>query len=305
MDAEIRRATRWAIGVSLGLTLLKLAVALWTGSLALLGSALDSGLDMIASAINAAFLHHAHTPADESHPFGHGKAEGVATLLQGLLIAGSGVGLLVEAIRRIVSGSRIQHGREGIVVLLVSVPVAVALGLYLRRVAKRRKSQALLADSSHYLSDVVSAGGALATLVLIQLGASTALDPIASVLIAGYILHTAWALARSAYDLLLDQAIPEAERIAVEVVDRYGFPAVGMHEFRARSAGPNRFVEFHAELDRQISFVDAHRVAEEIGTRIAERLGPGTEVLVHADPVDPSLSPEARRDPGVKVPAIL
>lgn len=273
------------MGVSLLLTLVKAAAGFWTGSLALLGSALDSGLDLAASAVNALFLRHAAAPPDEHHPFGHGKAEGVASLVQSALISISGGALLVESIRRILSGTALAHTRQGIAVLAVSIPVALALGSYLRRVGRRRGSLALQADAVHYLSDVVSAGGSLLALLFVEFGAPARLDPIASLLISGYILHTAWRVARDAYDLLLDRALPDVEAVVADVVSKHTPPCAGFHALRARAAGSFRFVELRLNLDERLSFVDAHRVTEEVSTGIAARAGPGTEVIVHPDPV--------------------
>ncbi len=276
------------MGVSAGLTLVKLTVALYTGSLALLGSALDSGLDLAASGVNAAFLRHAHVPADDDHPFGHGKAEGVASLIQGFLISFSGLGLLGESIRRILSGAKVAHTGEGAVVLALSIPVSIFLGLHLRKTGKRHGSLALQADALHYLSDVTSVGGSLVALLLIEFGAPALLDPIASLLISGYILHTAWTVSRKAYDILLDQALPEAAAIVEAAAARHRPQCLGVHGLRARASGFHRFVEFRLYLDRTLSFVDAHHVTEEISAEIQERLGPGTEVIAHPDPVDPA-----------------
>jgi len=292
MNPAIRRATRLAISAAALLMLSKGAIAFWSGSLALLASSLDSGLDVLASGINALFLRHAHTPADEGHPFGHGKAEGVASFVQGILISISGIGLLGESIRRILSGTHVDHLGPGIAILAISIPTSIFVGVTLRRIGRRERSEALEADASHYLSDVAAAGGSLLALALIRLGAPPLLDPITSLLISGYILHTAWNVSRLAYDSLLDKALPEAAMIVEDAVSKRTPSCNGYHALRARSSGVKRFVEFRLFLDRNLTFVEAHRITEEISDEIEKRLGPGTEVIAHADPVALPVAPE-------------
>ncbi len=161
------KAARFSLATAASLMLLKLATGLATGSLAVLSSAIDSLLDILMSGINLLAIRQAEQPADSSHPFGHGKYETLATLIQALVIAASGGWIIYESIHRLYRGAEVARLGSGIGVLAVSAAVSWWIGRYLRRSADRTDSSALRADALHFSMDLYTNLALMAGLAII------------------------------------------------------------------------------------------------------------------------------------------
>src|SRR5215470_16419919 len=170
------RAERVAIGAAAALTLGKLVAGVLTNSIGLLSAAADSLFDVLISAFNLFSIRLADSPADEGHPFGHGKAENLAGLVQTAVIILVGGVLLLEAARRLVRGTRPEHAGWGIVVMVVATVVSWLITRHLERVGRETDSVVLQADALHYQTDVWTNGGVLLGLVLLWLTGSGAFD---------------------------------------------------------------------------------------------------------------------------------
>ena len=200
-------AARLSIFTALTLAVLKLLTGFFTGSLAVLTSAIDSLLDILMSGINLMAIHHAEQPADENHPYGHGKFETLATIFQALVIASSGVWIVYEAIQRMIVASPIKQTGIGIAVMSVSTVASFMISRHLRQVAKATDSSALEADSLHFSMDVYTNLALLTGLVLISLFDLPWLDPMMSILVAVYILVESLRLLRQGMRDVLDEQL--------------------------------------------------------------------------------------------------
>src|SRR5919205_543347 len=157
-------AARLSVLAAALLILIKTATGYLTGSISVWASLLDSTMDIFASAINFFAVRAASRPPDEDHAYGHGKAESLAGLFQALVITGSGLFLVWEAIKRIVEPRETEAEGVGIATMIVAILVSVGLVYRLKQVARKTDSPALAADAVHYASDVYSNGAALAAL---------------------------------------------------------------------------------------------------------------------------------------------
>lgn len=284
-DRRRSAAARVSITVAGALMLLKLVVAFWTGSLAIVASCLDSLLDLLASGVNWFVLRTAETPPDKEHPYGHGKAEYLGNLLQGVGIGLSGLFVLGEAVRRMWTPVQVRHTGAGIAVMMVGVGASAWVVMRLRRAARETDSPALYADSIHYLTDIYTNGGALVALAIVAWTRNPLLDTVAGFLIAGLVLWSAFTVLTQAVNGLMDHQLPDAtvEWIRRTILDH---PSVcGIHDLRARRAGADKFVQVHVEMDGRMSFEAAHTVAEDLTATIERKLHPAS-VTVHADPVE-------------------
>ncbi len=281
-------AARLSVVTAVTLALLKLGAALLTGSLSIVASLLDSTMDFIASVVNYVAVRVSGQPADKEHRYGHGKAEGLAGLVQAVVIGFSGGILFVEGIRRLIGGTSVRHADIGIAVMAISTVASVWITWKLRSTARRTGSLALKADSLHYASDVWTNLGVLAALVLVRYTGYDWIDGVVAAVVAIVVLATGvWVLRRSA-DQLMDRALPEAEEKALLEAIRAQVPQTrGIHDVRTRQAGRTVFMDCHVQFDRNLSFVEAHRLSERVRIAI-EATRPDAQVVVHADP-DPLL----------------
>lgn len=288
LDAQarlMRRATYASVSVALILIVAKSGAYAMSGSVAVLSTLMDSFLDALASLVNLFAVGHALTPPDREHRFGHGKAEPLAALAQAAFIAGSAVFLLVEAGKRLYAPQPVAASDVGIAVMVFSIVMTLLLVRYQRYVIRETRSLAISADSLHYVGDLlVNAAVIVALLLSTQLGWLWA-DPVFGLVIAGYIFWNAWQIAKGALDMLMDRELEPEERGQIaEIVKRH--PEVrGLHDLRTRSAGPQKFIQLHLEMDGNLSLWRAHEISDAVEAELADAF-PGAEILIHQDPDD-------------------
>ena len=279
----MRLATYASVAVAGFLILVKLAAWLYTDSISLLSTLIDSLLDAAASTINLLAVRHALRPADREHRFGHGKAEPLAALGQTAFIAGSAVFLVIQAGRRLFAPRPVLQVEVGIGVMILAIVVTFALTRFQAHVVRQTGSVAIKADSLHYLGDIlVNAAVIVALLLASQFGWFIA-DPLFGIAIAGYILIVAWRIARGAFDMLMDRELPEPERARIGRIVLDHPSVIDMHDLRTRTSGRKTFIQVHIELDGGMSLYQAHDVADEVEASLRAAY-PGAEVIIHQDP---------------------
>jgi cation diffusion facilitator family transporter len=277
-------AARLAVLTAFCLAILKLLTGLFTGSLAVLTSAIDSLLDIFMSGINLIAIGHAEQPADEQHPYGHGKFETLATLFQSVVIALSGAWIIYEAIQRIIVASPVRQTGIGIAVMSISTLGSFLISRHLRRVAKATDSSALEADSLHYSMDVYTNLALLAGLVLIAWFDLPWLDPAMSILVACYILFESLRLMRHGLRDILDEQLPETVRREIEaLIEDHKHELFGYHNLRTRRAGSQKLIDFHLTVCKHLSVEEAHDITDYIEKKIADQIA-GTDVTIHVEP---------------------
>ncbi len=276
-------ALKTAALVSAGLAALKCGAGLWTGSFAVLASAADSFADALMSAANAWGYQRARTPADEDHPYGHGKLEGAFAVGQGMLLLGIVVSLVISAGIGLVEGRAAPRTGPAIAVLALSGACAGLLTWLLSRAAREERSVVLEADRTHYRIDLLAAAGAIAGLVAVQVTGARWLDPAIGLFMALLMARDCLDVLRRGGAELLDEALPPEELAAVRaVLERNAPRVVEFHGLRTRRSGPLRFVEVHAVVDPRHPFGEVHALAQDLVAQIRAVL-PDARVLVHPD----------------------
>lgn len=279
----VRYATYASVSVAAVLIGIKLGAWLITDSVSLQATLIDSLLDAAASMINLFAVRRAQRPATESFRFGHGKAEAIAALGQSMFIAASAVWLLYEATHRIVNPHAIAEAHIGVSVMVVAMALTAGLIGFQTYVVKRTGSSAIKADSIHYRSDFLINGGVILSLLGGTLFGWSWLDPVSGTLIAGYIIYTAWTIAHDAFSILMDKELSEDVRDRIIKIAEAHPEARGVHELRTRSSGLHNFIQFHLELDDEMTLIRSHEVSDEVEALILQEF-PQSEVIIHQDP---------------------
>lgn len=278
----MRLATYASISVALILIVGKLIAWGLSDSISLLATLIDSVLDALASLINLIAVRHALTPADKEHRFGHGKAEALAGLSQSMFIAGSAGFLLLEAGRRMVDPVSVQYAGISIAVMVFSIAATLLLVLFQNYVIRKTQSTAIRADALHYKSDLVINASVILALWLSMRGLPQFDAPI-GMLIAVYILYSAWEIIRVSYDQLMDRELPDQERSKIKQIVLEHPKAKGLHDLRTRSSGTVTFIQLHLELDDDLSLLQAHNISDEVEESLLLEY-PGAEIIIHIDP---------------------
>lgn len=289
-EASLRRsrAARRTVQVVLALVVIKGLTWAYTGSSGMLGSALDSVFDVLASLLVLWAVLAAERPADAGHPWGHGKAEGLASLFQSLVVLAAGLGFVAHTIGRFMRPEEAALAGEwlGVAVMAVASGATVWLVRNLRRTARLTGSPALEADAHHYASDLLMNGSVAVGLVLAWLldGALWP-DLLVGLGIALVILNTARRIFLKSLETLMDRGLRAEESMALlGAVSVFAPRVAGFHDLRSRRSGSDIFLELHLDLDRAMSFVEAHDLGEQVRVAI-ERALPNAAVTVHADPL--------------------
>ncbi len=285
-DRQIRlmRLASYA-SVVMALTLISLKLWAWyaTDSVALLSSLADSLLDLVASLITLFAVKVAVSPADREHRFGHGKSEGIAGLAQALIVTGSAAYVGVEAVTRLLAPSPIMQPGLGLGVMFVSLVLTVGLVVFQGFVVRQTGSLAISADAVHYKADILTNVAVLGAIFASVQWQWHILDPLLGLVVVALILLAVRIIAMDAIDVLLDRELPEEDRQRIKDVVVTHPGVKGIHDLRTRSSGAAQFIQFHLELDAEISLVEAHEICDAVESDVQSKF-PGAEVLIHADP---------------------
>ena len=278
----VKRAACLAIFTAFFLVSIK-AIAWWkTGSVSILAAITDSLLDLLASFTNMLILRFALMPADDNHSFGHGKAESLASLAQGMFICGSVVFLFLQGIQRLHSPEITDHNIWGIAVTIVSVIMTAILVSFQKYTIKRTDSPAIKADSLHYQTDLFMNLGILIALVISYYGFVMA-DAICALIIAVYILINALKMVAESVQMLLDVALPEEEIAEIKKIAQRHPKVLGVHDIKTRRAGAVRFIQLHLELEDNLPLMMAHDITEELEQELQQAF-PNSDIMIHQEP---------------------
>ena len=286
-SAEHARLTSRAAMLSLAVAAALIAMKGWawavSGSVAMLASLADSTLDLAASLITYFAVRYAAAPPDREHRFGHGKAEAFAGLLQSGLVAASGLIIAAEAVPRLFAPADVTHGLESIAVMLASIALTGALVAFQTRALRRTGSIATRADRLHYAGDL-----AANVVVLAGIGAGAYLgvtwaDPVAALLVAGWLAYGSVRVARQAADHLLDREVDDDVRARIRALAEADKRILRVHDLRTRTSGPYLHIQFHAELDPDLSLEAAHNIIVAAEERIRAEFATA-DIIIHPDP---------------------
>lgn len=272
-----------SVAVSSGLTLLKLAASLYTGSLAVLSSMVDSLSDIFSSLITFVAVKFSSQPANMKHRYGFGKAEALSALVQSAFIAGSGVFVIYEGVSRFISPRPVGDTGVGIAVMVISMAITFALIVFQKYVVRKTASLAVAADSAHYLVDMATNLSIVVSLIAVKIFGVYWVDTLAALFVSAYLLLNAYKIAREAIALLMDKELPEEVRREIfELVNNCGF-CRGIHDLRTRDLGGIYMFEFHLELDGNLSLYQAHELTDIFENEVKARF-PNSQVIIHQDP---------------------
>jgi cation diffusion facilitator family transporter len=284
-NASVRIAAV-SLVTTFSLLALKLVLGLLSGSIAVLSDAVDSGTDLVGATAALISVRIAAWPADEDHPYGHGKVESISASVAATVIALGGGFVTFQAIRRLAQGSPDIDVGLGLAAMLIAAAANLILAVLMRRQADRSGSLALAAEATHLRTNVVQAGMIVAGLALVGATGERVFDPLVALGLAAYMAWTAVGLVRIALSEIMDVALPDDELRAIhDVLVAHGDEIGGFHRLRSRKSGPTRHVDMHLLIDPQRNVEQAHYTCDSIEKEIVERL-PGTVVTIHPEPDD-------------------
>lgn len=284
------RAAVLSFASNASLMVMKIAVGLAFGSVAVLGDGVDSAQDVVASGIAFFTVRLALQPADASHPYGHGKAESLAALSQAALITGGAAFIAFAAARRIADDSTEIYVAASLISMGVTVAVNLLVAGYAFRAARISGSVAIKSDARHLMTNVVQAGFIIAALALVGITGNHIFDPLIAMGLAAYLVWIAFSIFRDALHELIDSSLPvgEVARVEEALAHEQHDGVRGFHALRTRKSGRERYIDLHLLVDPAMTVSEAHHCMEEIEQDVHAVL-PGAIVTIHLDPDEPGI----------------
>ena len=289
---EKKRAALLSVGSAALLVSLKAFLVVRTGSLGVLSEALHSGLDWIAAIITFLSIRLADQPADERHPYGHGKFENFSAFVETGLLALTAVYIIYEAFERLFFRSvHIQPSVMAIVVLLIALAIDVTRARALDHVARKYSSEALEADALHFSTDVWSTTAVIVGIGLVWAGETwnwpwlVYADALAGLAVAAVILWVGSRLGRRTLDALLDAAPQGLQQEIARALGRMD-GVLEVERVRVRRAGNRHFVDATVSVPRTASLEQVHTLSDAIEKRVGEIVP--SDVMVHVEPRAPA-----------------
>ena len=289
-EKQIISVTIWGAVANIMLTLAKLTAGILGRSSAMVADAIHSLSDLISDAVVLAMVKIAGKDKDESHNFGHGKFETLATVVVSLLLLVVGVSLMskgIEKIRFVAGGGVIE--KPGMIALwaaLFSIVVKEVLYQWTARVGKSVNSQTLVANAWHHRSDALSSVGALIGIgVAILLGGKwTVLDPIVGCIISIVIIVMAVKISIPAINELTDASLSEeTENQILDIISSVD-KVENVHNLKTRRSGPCVIIDAHIVVDPMMNVYDAHQITVQIEKDLYEQFGYNAQISIHVEP---------------------
>ena len=261
---------------------LKIVVGMFIKSASLTADGFHSLSDGASNIVGLVGIGMASRPVDDDHPYGHSKFETMA----GLVIAGMllvlGFNIIIGAMDRFTNPVTPEVTLPSLIALVATLGVNIAVTTLERRQGKKLNSQILLSDAMHTRSDIYVSLGVLVTLVGVKLGLPAVIDPIASLVVAGFIFFAAWGIFRNTSGILLDKVAEDHDKI---VAIAMGIENVkGVHKVKSRSAGIQVFIELHVQMDNDLSVEESHLCVHRIIEAIRGQIGKKAQVIIHTEP---------------------
>jgi cation diffusion facilitator family transporter len=272
------------VGVAL-VILAKLYGWFITNSITMLASLTDSLLDICVSMMNLITVHYSLQPADHEHRFGHGKAEDIAVFVQASFFAMSGIFLIFTSVNRLLAPNEqlIRDSLEGVVILVFSTIITLGIVLFQHYVMRRVKSNVIEADSMHYFTDFMTNICAIIGIVVATYWHIAIFDSIIAIAIAIYIIVNSIRMFKRSFNNLMDHELDEKDRKMIIETIKSHKKVLGFHDLKTRYAGAKSFIQFHLELDENITLKQAHIIGIEVEQSILNKI-PNAEIIIHQDP---------------------
>jgi len=281
--ALTRRITLASTAVAALLVAIKTGAWLQSGSVALLASAADSGLDLLASLITFFAVRYAAAPPDAEHRFGHGKAEAFASLMQGGLVFASAALVGREAVMGLIEPKPLAHGGWAMAVMLLSIALTGALIYAQGQVLKRTSSVAVAGDRAHYASDLASNLAALLGVAAAAFLGVHQMDALAGLAVTALLVWSAITVFREAANQLMDRELPPQDRARIVELVTLDAALTDVHQLRTRAAGPYVHIQMHVDLDPGLSLQAAHAAVVAAEKRVLAEF-PSADIIIHPDP---------------------
>ncbi len=268
------------------LTGLKLGVGFLSGSVGVISEGIHSLLDLVSVAVGFFSIQAAGKPADQDHPFGHGKIETLSSLFEALLLVAAAGWIVYEGVDHLLHPREIQYQTLAMISILVSLGVSYAVYRNNIKAAQETESSAIHVNALHFLADVIASAGVLIGLLLLRWTGWLMIDPIVAFSVAGYILLISAKQVKMALLELTDTQLPVKEvKFIQTILNQFQNKIIETHDLRTRRSGVTRHIDFHLVVCGEDSVHSSHALCDEIEGKILEKFS-NASINIHVEPCE-------------------
>lgn len=280
---QVKRVLWVILFANLAVAGVKIIAGEFIASASLTADGFHSLTDGISNIVGLIGIQFAAQPLDGKHPYGHRKYEYLTGLFIGFMLLLIGGFVVYEAFEKFLNPVVPNITTESLVALIGTLLVNLYVCIYEYRQGQKLGSPILVSDSLHTRSDVYVSISVLATLIGIKFGLPAVIDPIASLVVAAFILRAAAGIIRSTSDVLVDKAVVTDTELIREIA--FSFPEVkDIHNIRSRGSEQDLYIDMHLLVDPAMELANSHRLSHEIEREIRQRLQAGAHVMIHMEP---------------------
>lgn len=266
------------------LIIFKIVAGIISGSVSIISEAIHSSMDLLASIIAFFSVKASSKPADDDHPFGHGKIENISGVIEGVLILVASIMIIVQAIKKIYNPRPIENEWVAILVMFISGLVNFIVSTKLYKVGEEEDSMALKADALHLKTDIYTSLGVGIGILLIKITKIHILDSIVAILVAFLIIKEAVELTKNGFDELIDKRLSDEEENEIkDIIERCKSEFIDYHKLKTRKSGNVKHIDFHITLDKNTTVKEAHDIIGDIKKEMNKSIK-NSRVTIHIDP---------------------
>ena len=265
-----------------GVALLKIIVGTVIKSSSMTADGFHSISDGTSNIVGLIGIGIAAKPKDKEHPYGHNKFEVISGLFIGAMLLLLGGKIVLDALASFKNPVVPEITTASLIALVITLIINIFVSSYEYKEGKKLNSYILISDSVHTKSDIFVSIGVLATLIGVKLGLPPIIDPIASLVVAGFIIHASYEIFQSTIDVLVDKAVVDDEDV-VKVLKEFE-EIKAYHDIRSRGSENNIHLDMHVMVDPSMTVEDAHRLSHDIEDKIREITNENSQVIVHIEP---------------------
>ena len=265
-----------------GVALLKIIVGTAINSASMTADGFHSISDGTSNIVGLIGIGIAAKPKDKEHPYGHNKFEVISGLFIGAMLLFLGGKIVLDALASFKNPVVPEITTASLIALVITLIINIFVSSYEYKEGKKLNSYILISDSVHTKSDIFVSIGVLATLIGVKLGLPPIIDPIASLVVAGFILHASYEIFQSTIDVLVDKAVVDDEDV-VKVLKEFD-EIKAYHDIRSRGSESNIHLDMHVMVEPSMTVEDAHRLSHDIEDKIREITNENSQVIVHIEP---------------------
>lgn len=288
---DLAKKKKFVAGLSITsnvvLTLLKIITGILSGSISIISEAIHSMSDFVASVLTYFSVVKSSQPADDDHPYGHGRYEDMAGFIEGALIILASLYIVYEATKKIIIGIHPNpENNLGIAVMFFAVIMNIIVSSMLFKVAKESNSVSLYADGEHLRTDIYSSLGVLIGLILMKVTGHAVLDPLIAILVAVIIYRAGFSVLKRTMMNLLDHSLPveDIEKIK-SIVEQYSDNVVlKPNSIKARQTGPFKDIDLVLQFHKNITICECHKICDKIEKKI-QKIFANSSVSIHPEPL--------------------